>query len=500
MNGINRIASYLNFLDPREYGVEKPAMGLVNYVLDSYFAKIDERNSRHHVDDNCPSNPVAHIQEMWLQCEIHECIKLSNNYPAFARNRNAWAFSQLFKNFCEGAPYEVVPFLDQYEWKELVKGYEEFHTENSQLSIGLDEIASLPVYGLYFVQDCVTGSRVIVKFDFCHYSMGCSIKVIASPRDQKTAEEFFGRFADSLVKNDIYYRKCLSYEEGRIEFQKVRPTLWEDIVIKPDLKESIINNSVDVLMKRDNLASIGMVPNCNSLLISPPGMAKTSMFRAINNDLDGQVTRIWCTGKSIYYADHVTSLFEAARNLAPCIVFIEDMDLFGGDRGSSKNSPVLNEFLAQLDGAMDNSGVVIMASTNDVASMDEALINRPGRFGAKIEIPLPDEEDRRKMFSSFFKKYNAAIDPSTVTKETINNIVKLCKGFTGDYIKALVQTAVRKAVFDNSFSGGRVMVDSDCLVSAADQVLRNFQIGQKAVKHHQLVEEGEDFLQALKSS
>jgi len=228
-----------------------------------------------------------------------------------------------------------------------------------------------------------------------------------------------------------------------------------------------------------------MCPNRNTILISQPGMAKTTIFRAISGEIHGQATVIWCTGKSINYSEHVTSLFQAARSLAPCIVFIEDMDLFGGNRDSlaGHDSRVLNEFLACLDGAQENSGVVVIASTNDIASMDEALVNRPGRFDVKIEIPLPDLEDRGLMLFKFLKKMHAKQD-NTVSKETIQTVLELTEGLTGAYIKELAKCTVIKAVAKNHVTDGCVVFSADDMIFAAKQVVENYSIGQRAVSHH----------------
>ncbi len=178
-------------------------------------------------------------------------------------------------------------------------------------------------------------------------------------------------------------------------------------------------------------------------------------------------------------------MFEAARSLAPCIIFIEDMDLFGGDRSMvGRDNSLLNEFLAQLDGAQANSGVVIMASTNDIESMDEALINRPGRFGVKVEIPFPDDADRRLMLRKFLAALNVVPDQS-VTADTVKSVIDMCDGFTGDYVKSVVEAAVIRAVAAGRSDGGKVTVSSDDLIAAVEQALQNYRIGQKSRKHIQ---------------
>jgi ATP-dependent 26S proteasome regulatory subunit len=258
--------------------------------------------------------------------------------------------------------------------------------------------------------------------------------------------------------------------------------------MKPQLKDTIRENTVGILENVDVLRGIGMTPARNVMLISPPGMAKTTVFRAVTHEIAGKITVIWCTGKSIQGSSDVTALFQAARSMSPCIVFIEDMDLFGRDRSAGlygSDSHILNEFLTCLDGAQENAGVVVMASTNDIDSMDEALINRPGRFDVKIDIPLPDPDDRSKMLQSFLTTFHASMDKS-VTRETMKNVIGLTEGLTGAYIKDLVKTAVIRAVSHGQVSpdGVTVTLSADDLTVAAQQVLRNYEIGKRAKKHH----------------
>jgi len=487
MGGLTRrTAAYLSKLADGEYGVPPTIAGAANYLLDSYFAKIDERNARSARPPKWfPSDPHAHIRELWLGCDLHTALTLNQSYPNWSRSLNAFAFSKLFNG--PSATYRVVPFLDQYEFKDMLKGHYAYRVQSEQIPIALGQAVTLPVYGNFFVEHAASGKHLFVTLDLGYESMGCSISVMAAPGSQDAAEQFYADMAASLVANDIYYKKCLSFVRGRIDFMGVKPTTWDQIVIKPVLREQIQKNSVAILDSSEKFSGLGMAPNQNVLLISPPGMAKTTIFRAISNEIEGRITRIWCTGKSIDRADDVTSLFEAARSLAPCIVIIEDMDLFGGDRSSrgyGQDNHVLNEFLACLDGAQENSGVVVLASTNDVASMDEALTNRPGRFDMKIEMPLPDAQDRSDMLKSFLRGFHAGPDKS-VTQDTWETVIKMTDGFTGDYIKSLARAVIIQAVADGLTDGQRATFTADHLNAAAEQVMKNYQIGKKAKKHHQ---------------
>lgn len=474
-NPLSRISAYLKSLPSQEYAVPDQIAGVVNYLLDSYLSKLSELNARDR--NGMPDDPKVHVKELWLKCEIHKAISLNRTYPLFAKAKNAWAFAKLF----EGDSYKNVSFLDTYEWKNAVKGSYEYRVQQESLQIDQETSATLPIFGTFFVTDR-TGTRMIVHIDFGYETNACVVSVLVSPAAKTAGEKFLLDLDMSIEANDIYFKKCLTFLRGFLGFTQVRPTGWDEIVLKDDIIQEIRDNSIGVIDNMDKLASLGMIPSRNVILISPPGMAKTTIFRAISREV-GQATRIWCTGKSVQDSSDVTSLFEAARSLAPCIVFIEDMDLFGRSRGmlSGHESHVLNEFLACLDGMHQNSGVIIMASTNDIESMDEALVDRPGRFDVKIKIPHPDALDRSEMLASFLKRINAIPD-ETVTKDTLKTVVELTDGLTGAYIKELANATVIRAVSRGNFADNGVLFNAEDLHAAAEQVVRNYQIGKTARK------------------
>ncbi|HED06364.1 MAG TPA: ATP-binding protein [Ignavibacteria bacterium] len=489
---IRKISSYLSRIIPDEYRISEQLVGAANYFIDSYFSKLNEytsklvRNNKH-----LPNDLDAAIKELWLGCEIHKAISINRSYPVFSRSLNAWAFIKLFRQYSgPSATYDIIPFLDEYEWKDLLKSSNKYCTQYEQMNVSYDELATMPIYGTFFIRDITTQAKLVVSIDLCYRSMECEFTVLANSHGQYNAEKFLNDLQISMISNDIYFKKCLSFNKDYLDFDTIIDTNWDEIILGSEIKKYIIDNSIGILDRMEQLSSIGMCPNQNIILISPPGMAKTMMFRAISNELDCKATRIWCTGKSISNPEHVTSLFQAARSLAPCIVFIEDMDLFGGERTLVyRDSSVLNEFLAQLDGTQRNSGIVIMASTNDVGAMDEALINRPGRFNIKIEIPYPDIDDRKKMLSKFLKMYNAYPD-STLTKDSFDNVIALMSGFTGDYVKEVAKQTIIRATNEGRNRNGRVLFTSDDLNIAGEHVIKNFQIGQKVRHHHDVSIEG----------
>lgn len=481
--GIRRVSTHMQKLSENEYSIPSQISGAINYLLDSVFTKWEEYKSKQVYPPMV--DPPSHVQELWLECELHRCISLNQRLPLFSKGRTAWALFKLFNG--ESASYHVYPFLDEYEHKYALKNSHKFRIQYESIPIAVEQSVSLPVYGTCFIQHAGTGKHFVLSIDLCHDSIFCDINVLAGSDDKEGVEQFYTDLNASVIANDIYYRKCLSFTRGKLDFVPVIPTRWDQIILKDDIKNRLRQNTIGVLANSEQFTKLGMSPNRNALLISPPGMAKTTIFRAISCEISGQMTTIWCTGKSIEYPEHVTALFEAARSLTPCIIFIEDMDLFGRERISlGSGSSVLNEFLACLDGAESNTGVVVMASTNDFDSMDEALADRPGRFDLKEEIPLPDFNDRSEMLKSFLKSYNARPD-SSVTQETWTTIINMVEGLTGAYIKDLANSIMIRAVSSNCMTpdGLSVVFTTDNITGAAEQVMKNYLLGKRVKRHHQ---------------
>lgn len=488
-------ASYLRKLEEAQYGIPAPLANAINYYWDSQFSKVDERNAK-EPRRWTPPDPHVHIRELWLQCELYTAVTLNRTYPSWAKALQSYAFYCLFSG--PSAQYRLVPFLDAYEFREMLKGHYAYRVQSEQLETAPKKLATMAVFGNFFVEHIGSGAHLMVTLDLGYESMANTITVMAGPDHRQDVEQFFADMEASIQAHDIYFKQCLQFIQGKLSFADVRPTSWDGIVIKDELKNKIQRNTVDILAKSEQFSALGMCPNQNMLLCSPPGMAKTSIFRAISHQVEGQITRIWCTGKSIDSARDVTSLFDAARTLAPCIIFLEDADLFCGERVGNHESHVLNEFLACLDGAMSNEGVVVMASTNDLDSMDEAVVQRPGRFDMKIEMPLPDSEDRAKMLAKFLLEFHAK-PLDSVSQEFWTTIIDMMEGLTGDYIRSLA-----RAVVINAVNSGQVSEDGlscsfgpEDLTIAAEQIMRNYRIGLRAKKHYTFQAEVESAPKAI---
>ena len=146
------------------------------------------------------------------------------------------------------------------------------------------------------------------------------------------------------------------------------------------------------------------------MLTGPPGTGKTLLAKAIAGEAD--VPFFYASGsqfEEMYVgvgAKRIRELFEAAKEKAPCIIFIDEIDAVGGSRKLKDQSALkmtLNELLVQMDGFEENSGIIVIGATNFKESLDAALL-RPGRFDKHVVVPLPDVAGRKEILEMYAKK------------------------------------------------------------------------------------------------
>jgi ATP-dependent 26S proteasome regulatory subunit len=220
---------------------------------------------------------------------------------------------------------------------------------------------------------------------------------------------------------------------------------------------------------RAQLLAAGQHLKRGLLLYGPPGTGKTHTTRYVVARMAGY-TRLLLTGRSLHAVGSVTEL---ARELAPAVVVLEDVDLVAEDRSFGLGtSPVLFDLLDALDGADADADLLFLLTTNRADLLEPALAARPGRVDVAVEIELPEAEARRQLLAL----YSSGV-PVGWSEADIDDVIERTAGVTASFLKELVRRAVLESLTDGSplttVTGDQLRRAVDDLLDSAQQVTRN---------------------------
>ena len=246
---------------------------------------------------------------------------------------------------------------------------------------------------------------------------------------------------------------------------------FTDVAGEDEAKENL-TEIVEYLHDPDKYKEIGASMPKGILLVGPPGTGKTMLAKAVAGEANGPFFSM--SGSEFVEmfvgmgASKVRDLFRQAKEKAPCIVFIDEIDAIGKKRdgqvgGNDEREQTLNQLLTEMDGFEGNNGVIILAATNRPESLDPALL-RPGRFDRRVPVELPDLKGREEILKVHARKIKVADNVD------FNKIARMASGASGAELANIVNEAALRAVRD-----GRKFATQADLEESIEVVIAGYQ-------------------------
>ena len=256
---------------------------------------------------------------------------------------------------------------------------------------------------------------------------------------------------------------------------------FDDVAGEDEAKENL-TEIVNYLHDPSKYQEIGASMPKGVLLVGPPGTGKTMLAKAVAGEAN--VPFFSMSGSEFVEmfvgmgASKVRDLFKQAKEKAPCIVFIDEIDAIGKKRdgqigGNDEREQTLNQLLTEMDGFEGNTGVIILAATNRPESLDPAL-TRPGRFDRRVPVELPDLKGREEILKVHAKKIKIAEDVD------FNKVARMASGASGAELANIVNEAALRAVRD----GRRFATQAD-LEESIEVVIAGYQKKNAIMTDHE---------------
>ena len=318
---------------------------------------------------------------------------------------------------------------------------------------GREQILKIHTRGMPLHKDV----NIIDLASITHGFVGADLESLTKEAAMVVLRKFLPKMEldkDEQIPPEVLEKLIVKEEDFTSALKVVRPSAmrevlvetpnvsWKDVGGLEDVKRELIEAVEWPIKYPDSFKRIGIRPSRGILLYGPPGTGKTLLAKAVAKESEANFIQVkgpsllsmW-VGKS---EEGVRKIFERARQVAPCIVFFDEVDALAGKRGEDHGNKVtervLNQILAEMDGLEDLNDVLVIAATNRPDMLDTALL-RPGRFDRILLVNAPTEEGRLNILNVHTK--NMALTNDIKLKD----LAKRTAGYTGADLESLVREA-----------------------------------------------------------
>jgi DNA polymerase III delta prime subunit len=308
-----------------------------------------------------------------------------------------------------------------------------------------DRVLACVQFGLYLISE---GAARLVVFLAGPVERGprARLRVEVLAADPADAQAFLGNLMETMVRLNVYRGQIISLSPGQfgmgaqtlVAFHTLPDIRSEDVVLPAGLLERVERQTIGFAQHAELLRQSGRSLKRGLLLYGPPGVGKILTIMYLTGRMPGRTT-ILTTGRGIGLLQPVAQL---ARQLAPSMVVLEDVDLIAEDRGMPRSAgPLLFELLNEMDGLSDDSDVIFILTTNRPEILEPALAARPGRIDLAVELPLPDQQGRERLLELYARGLQ-------LRDVDLGKVAEQIAGVTPAYIKELLRKAALLAAED----------------------------------------------------
>src|SRR4051812_31972907 len=347
--------------------------------------------------------------------------------------------------------------------KETAKSFQEGPVQYVDVQLADEQKLACVKQGLYtFREGGQPLALLVAEEDTYRSEKGLEIAVMAP--DREAAEQFGRKLAVGVRHGSAFRGKVLSVErdcsgEPTVRFHKLPDVRREHLILPEDLLRRIERQTMGLTKHADKLKAAGRHLKRGILMHGKPGTGKTLSAMYLAAQMPGRTVLV-LTGGAVGSIETACGL---ARLLEPATVILEDVDLIGTERDQQSvgANALLFELLNQMDGLGEDADILFVLTTNRPDFLEPALAARPGRIDLAIEVPLPDEECRRRLFDLYGRGLTLDLADRDVW-------VRRTKGVSAAFIRELLRKAAVLAAEDNGTGPELVVTDRQMEAALAE--------------------------------